>query len=88
MLIKTGLTNGVLNTFHSQMTTQDLVNGDWKITIIEEGSDFVKVIPSIGDDYDDKHTEENTNDVPSYSDVLILDGDLEWVKVKGEKLKK
>jgi hypothetical protein len=32
MLIKTGLTNGVLNTFHSQMTTQDLVNGDWKIT--------------------------------------------------------
>jgi len=64
-----------------------LYNGEWKITIVEEGSDFVKVIPSIGDDYDDKHTEENTNDVPSYSDVLILSGDLEWVKVKGEKFK-
>ena len=64
-----------------------LYNGEWKITITEEGSDFVKVIPAIGDDYDDKHTEENTNDIPSHSDVLILDGDLEWVKINGEKYK-
>jgi hypothetical protein len=62
-----------------------LYNGEWKITIIKEGSDFVKIIESVGDDND--HTEENTNNVPSYSDVLILDGDLEWVKVKGEKFK-
>lgn len=62
-----------------------LYNGDWKITINEKGSDFVKVIESVGDDND--HTEENTNDVPSHSDVLILDGDLEWVKIKGEKFK-
>jgi hypothetical protein len=64
-----------------------LYNGEWKITITEEGSDFVRVISSIGDEYDDKHTEENTNDIPSYSDVLILSGDLKWVKVKGEKFK-
>jgi len=31
MLIKTGLTNGVLNTFHSQMTQDTIVNNDWKI---------------------------------------------------------
>lgn len=60
-------------------------NGEWKITIKEQGPDFVRVIESVGDDND--HTEENTNDVPSYSDVLILDGDLEWVKVKGKKYK-
>ena len=63
-----------------------MYDGEWKITIKEEGSDFVKVIESIGDD--NNHTEENTKDVPSYSDVLILDGDLEWVKVKGKKYKK
>jgi hypothetical protein len=63
-----------------------LYNGEWKITIINEGPDFVKVIESVGDD--NKHTEENTKDVPSYSDVVILDGDLEWVKIKGEKIKK
>lgn len=60
-------------------------NGEWKITIKEQGPDFVRVVESVGDD--NTHTEENTNDVPSYSDVLILSGDLEWVKVKGEKFK-
>ena len=60
-------------------------DGDWKITIKEKGDDFVKVIDTVGDDND--HTEENTNNVPSHSDVLILDGDLEWVKIKGEKFK-
>jgi hypothetical protein len=63
-----------------------MYDGEWKITIKEEGSDFVKVIESVGDD--NNHTEENTKDVPPYSDVLILDGDLEWVKVKGKKYKK
>ena len=63
-----------------------MYDGEWKITIKEEGSDFVKVIESVGDD--NKHTEENTKDVPPYSDVIILDGDLEWVKVKGKKYKK
>ena len=31
MLIKTGLTNGVLDTFYSQMTQDTIVNNDWKI---------------------------------------------------------
>jgi hypothetical protein len=61
-------------------------NGEWKIDVKEGGSDFVIKIESVGDD--NTHTEENTNDVPSYSDVLILEGDLEWVKVNGEKFKK
>lgn len=62
-----------------------IYDGEWKITITEEGSDFVKVIESVGDDND--HTEENTKNVPPYSDVLILDGELEWVKIKGKKFK-
>jgi hypothetical protein len=63
-----------------------MYDGEWKITIKEEGSDFIKVIESVGDD--NNHTEENTKNVPPYSDVLILDGDLEWVKIKGKKYKK
>ena len=63
-----------------------LYNGEWKITITEEGSDFMRVVESVGDD--DDHTEDNTKNIPSYSDVLILSGDLEWVKVKGKKYKK
>ena len=61
-------------------------NGEWKIDVKEGGSDFVIKIESVGDD--NTHTEENTKDVPSYSDVLILDGDLEWVKINGKKYKK
>ena len=60
-------------------------NGEWKITLTEEGPDFVKLIQAVGDD--NIHTENNTNNIPSYSDILILDGDLEWVKVNGEKSK-
>lgn len=60
-------------------------NGEWKINVEEDGSDFVIKIESVGDD--NTHTEENTNDIPSYSDVLILDGDLDWVKVNGKKYK-
>jgi hypothetical protein len=60
-------------------------NGEWKINVEEGGSDFVIKIESVGDD--NTHTEENTNNVPSYSDVLILDGDLEWAKIKGKKFK-
>jgi hypothetical protein len=63
-----------------------MYDGNWNITIREEGPDFVKVIESVGDDND--HTEENTKDVPPYSDVLILEGELEWIKVKGKKYKK
>jgi hypothetical protein len=61
-------------------------DGEWKITIKEEGSDFVRVVESVGDDND--HTEDDTKNIPSYSDVLILDGDLDWIKVKGKKYKK
>lgn len=60
-------------------------NGEWKIYVKEGGSDFVIKIESVGDD--NTHTEENTKDVPSYSDVLILNGDLEWVKINGKKYK-
>jgi hypothetical protein len=63
-----------------------MYDGEWKITIKEEGSDFVKVIESVGDD--NNHTEENTKSIPSYSDALILSGDLEWIKVNGKKYKK
>lgn len=63
-----------------------LYNGEWKITITEEGSDFMRVVESVGDD--DDHTEDDTKNIPSYSDVLILSGDLEWIKINGKKYKK
>lgn len=73
--------------FKTSLGTKGTISydGDWKITIKEEGPDFVRVVESVGDDND--HTEENTNDIPSYSDVLILNGDLDWVKVNGKKYK-
>jgi hypothetical protein len=75
--------------FKTSLGTKGIIsyNGEWKITIKEEGDDFVRVVESIGDEYDE-HIEENTKSIPSYSDALILSGDLEWIKVNGKKYKK
>ena len=74
--------------FKTSLGTKGTISydGEWKITIKEEGPDFVRVVESVGDDND--HTEDDTKNIPSYSDVLILDGDLDWIKVKGKKYKK
>jgi hypothetical protein len=61
-------------------------DGEWRVLITVEGPDFVKVVKSVGDD--NVHTEENTKNVSPYSDVVILEGDLKWVKVKDKKYKK
>ena len=61
-------------------------DGEWRVLITVEGPDFVKVVKSVGDD--NAHTEENTKNVSPYSDVVILEGDLKWVKVKDKKYKK
>lgn len=73
--------------FKTSLGTKGTISydGEWKITIKEEGDDFVRVVESVGDD--NTHTEDDTKNIPSYSDVLILSGDLEWVKVKGKKYK-
>lgn len=62
-----------------------MYNGKWVITPIENGTDFIKIVKSVGDD--SRHTEEHTDDVPSYSDVLLLSGEVKWIKINGHKCK-
>ena len=73
--------------FKTSLGTEGTISydGEWKIIIKEEGDDFVRVVESVGDD--NPHTEDETNDIPSYSDVLILSGDLDWIKIDGKKYK-
>ncbi len=60
--------------------------GEWKIDLINMGNKYLDLILSVGDD--DKHTHEDAIDCSSYSDVLVLDDGIEWVKVGGKKFKK
>lgn len=60
-------------------------NGDWNIELRQEGVLFDKLIISndeIG------HTDSDAIGCSSYSDVLILNEGIEWVKIGGKKIKK
>ena len=59
-------------------------NGEWKLNIKMVGSKFIRVIDSVGED--NRHEEPNAT-IPSYSDILILDSGVEWVKIKGKLIK-
>ncbi len=61
-------------------------DGNWKFNKIEYGSKFKALIVAVGDD--NKHTEPLAIDCSSYSDVLILDDGIEWVKVGRKTYKK
>lgn len=58
-------------------------DGEWKIEVKSRGSLFLQKIPSAGDD--GKHDGEFAG-LPSYSDILILDDGIEWVKIGRKKL--
>lgn len=60
-------------------------NGEWIIRIAEQGDKFLDLIDNVGDDAD--HTHEDCIGCTSYSDVLILDEGIEWVKIGREKFK-
>jgi len=59
-----------------------LYDGEWKIAVPFAGSLYRKKIDSVGDD--GTHTDEAIG-CTSYSDVLIFDDGIEWVKIGSKK---
>lgn len=60
-------------------------NGEWKIRVEVEGSKYLGLVHSVGDDA--KHIFDDAIGCTSYSDVLILDEGIEWVKVARKTFK-
>lgn len=58
-------------------------DGEWKFRVQKKGTCFKKIIQSVGEDgKHDKPYEEYT----SYSDLIIFEGDINWV-VMGQGVK-
>jgi len=54
-------------------------NGEWKISVEVEGDKYLGLVHSVGDDA--THIFEDAIGCTSYSDVLILDEGIEWIKI-------
>lgn len=61
-------------------------NGEWKINVITEGDKFLGKIHSVGND-GAKHRFPDSEGCTPYSDVLVLDEGIEWVKIGRKKYK-
>ncbi len=59
--------------------------GEWKIDLINMGNKYLDLILSKGEDY--KHIHEDAIGCSPYSDVLVLDDGIEWVKIGGKTFK-
>lgn len=57
-------------------------DGEWKITVSFSGSKYLTVVDSVGDN--GVHGHDYTIGATNYSDVLIFEEGLEWVKIKGK----
>lgn len=57
-------------------------DGDWKINVSFAGSKYLQKIDSVGDE--GKHVGEEKDCTP-YSDILIFDKGIEWVKIGAKK---
>jgi len=53
--------------------------GEWKIVIHYEGTLFNSKILSVGDD--EKHTIPEAIGLSSYSDILVMESGVQWVKI-------
>lgn len=53
--------------------------GSWKISLTNKGKKFLGIVKSVGDDVE--HIFPDAIGCSSYSDVLILDEGIEWVKI-------
>lgn len=58
--------------------------GEWKIKMEYCGTKFLKLIESVGDDGTHENEAKNCT---SYSDVLILNDGIEWVKIGSKTYK-
>lgn len=61
-------------------------NGEWKIRVEVEGSKYLGLVHSVGDDAE--HIFPDAIGCTSYSDVLILDEGIDWVKIGRQTFKK
>lgn len=59
-------------------------NGVWEIYLSHEGFKYLDLISNTEDD---EHTGDASG-CPSYSDVLILDDGIEWVKIGNKTFKR
>jgi hypothetical protein len=59
--------------------------GQWRLKVLEVGSKLLRHVPAVGDDQ--VHIEEHSEEVPNYSDFIILDDGIEWMKIKNRKYK-
>lgn len=60
-------------------------DGDWKIRVKFAGEKYVEVVDSVGEDKE--HKTINAVGCTSYSDVLVFENGLEWIKIKGKTFK-
>lgn len=60
--------------------------GIWEIDVLFNGSRLLQHIKAVGDD--STHTEPDAVGCSSYSDVLVLDEGIEWVKIGRKTFKK
>jgi hypothetical protein len=58
-------------------------DGNWNITVIETGSLFKQIV--CGNPAEEPHEYPDAKDCPGYSDVLILNEGIEWVRI-GRKI--
>lgn len=61
-------------------------DGNWMITIKTTGSLFKKIVN--GSPAEEPHTDEDAKGCSPYSDVLILNDGIEWVKISRKTFKK
>ncbi len=61
-------------------------DGQWKFALVKAGEKFVRIIDAVGDDK--KHTEADAKDCSAYSDVLVLEDGIEWIKIGRKTYKK
>lgn len=59
-------------------------NGEWKLNVKFAGVKYLHLVDSVGDDNEHEGVALGCT---SYSDVLIFDEGIEWVKIKGKTFK-
>lgn len=53
--------------------------GIWRIEVSHIGGAMMRIVKSEGDDF--KHIDNDAKDCSGYSDVLIMDDTIDWVKI-------
>lgn len=61
-------------------------DGNWHIIVETAGSLFKKLV--VGNPAEQPHDDEDAKGCSAYSDVLVLNDGIEWVKISQKKYKK